>query len=265
MAFIKQRFFHQRYFIGLLIGFFVILAHVYYVQLSDTQWLNGIQLGSIAINEWMNAGIDWMFINIFSFILPILCSLGPSLAITEDLQSGFTNHLAQFSLNRYLVTNLSISFMGGMLTGVIPSILDYIMALWFFPNKIPNLLINYGEAMDAMTSYGYKLYYQNPIFIVLISLSIIGVTGGIYSLLSILSGLIFKNRYFAMSSPFILTTILTLIADNFPDHFYSPVYIVFGRSVHDLPPINGLILTYTLLIIGLIGIIYYEFKAKIST
>ena len=173
MAFIKQRFFHQRYFIGLLIGFFIILAHVYYVQLSDTQWLNGIQLGSIAINEWMNAGTDWRFINIFSFILPILCSLGPSLAITEDLQSGFTNHLAQFSLNRYLVTNLSISFIGGILTGVIPSILDYIMALWFFPNKIPNLVINYGEAVDAMTSYGYKLYYQNPIFIVLISLSII--------------------------------------------------------------------------------------------
>lgn len=263
MSFIRQRFFHQRYQIGLLLGLFIIIGHVYFEQLSNLRWLDGIHLNCLAITQWLGFDNQY-FANVFFFSLPILCSLGPSLAITEDLRNGFVNHLTQFSLGRYLTTTLGISFFSGAFTGIIPAGIDYWIARWFFPNKTPNLIINYEHPVTALTTYGSKFYYQNPFLNVLISLSIIGITCEIFSLLSVLSGVISRNRYIAMTFPFILVMVINVLSDKFPDFIYSPTSYMFASSSVNLPPFGGLILTYTLLIIGLSEAISYVFKRKIT-
>lgn len=263
MVFTRQRFFHQRYQIGLLLGLVIIISHVYFGQITEANtWLNGINLFNLAISEWIIFDFRGPFTDIFLFSLPILCSLGASLVITEDLQSGFANHLVQFSLKKYLINNLIVAFSSGVLTGVIPLLLDYIMAIWFFPNKVPNLVVNHGA--NAINTYGIKLFYKQPFLIILLYLTIVGVTGGIYSLISVLSGIMSRNRYIAMSFPFLLVTILTIGSDFLPNYIFSPTYIMVGNSPRSLPPLTGVITVYFLIIIGTIWIIWHEFKSRVT-
>lgn len=263
MTFIRQRFFHQRYQIGLLLGFAIVIAHVLLGQLKEAvNWLDGVHLLNPAISEWIIFDFRNSFSDIFLFSLPILCSIGPSLALTEDLRSGFVDHLTQFSFKRYLSTNLGVVFCSGFCTGALPILLDYLLSIWFFPNRIPDLIINYSASPNQI--YALNLFYQQPFLLMLVYLTFIGITCGIFSLISAFSGVISRNLYIAMSVPFVLVTLLTVISDLFPDSFYSPTYFLSGNNPGFLPPLGWLIAVYLTVLIGLILGIWHELKVKIT-
>lgn len=263
MAFIRQRFFHQRYQIGLLLGFAIVIAHVLLGQLEDAaNWLDGVHLLNPAISEWIIFDFRNSFSDIFLFSLPILCSLGSSLALTEDLRSGFVDHLTQFSFKRYLSTNLGVTFFSGFLTGALPILLDYFLSIWFFPNRTPDLITGYGA--NPTETYALSLFYEQPFLLMLVYLTLIGVTCGIFSLISAFSGIISRNLYIAMSFPLVLVIILTVASDFLPNFIYTPIYFLFGNSPRNLPPLGWLIAVYFIIVIGLILGIWHELKVKIT-
>lgn len=263
MTFIRQRFFHQRYQIGLLLGFAIVIAHVLFGQLEEAaNWLDGVHLFNPAISEWIIFDFRNSFSDIFLFSLPILCSLGSSLALTEDLKSGFVDHLTQFSFKRYLSINLGVVFCSGLCTGALPILLDYLLSIWFFPNRTLDLITNFGA--NPNRTYAVSLFYRHPFLLMLVYLALIGVTCGIFSLISAFSGVISRNLYIAMSSPFVLVLILTVASDLLPEFIYSPTYIMFGNSPRNLPPLGWLIAVYFVIVIGLIFGIWHELKVKIT-
>ncbi|BDR55611.1 hypothetical protein [Xylocopilactobacillus apis] len=263
MKFIRLRFFHQRYQLGLLLGLIIIVIHICLGQIPDTEYLNGVRINHVAIFEWIGFDLNMVFPNFFYLVLPILCSLGPSLAITEDLKSGFASRMTQFSFRRYLIGNLGISFLWGAFTVIIPLLIDCLTALWLFPNVTPNLIASYGLEIVPGLTYGAKLFYQQPFLLVLGYIILGGITGGIYALISVLSGIISRNLYLAASTPLILVTIVTLISNVFPKFIYSPTYIMMPSSQKSIPPLNIVCVIYSLIIVGLIGGIWNEFKHKI--
>ena len=214
----------------------------------------------IVATQWIGFDTASTYSSVLYFSFPLLCAIGPSLGVVEDVRSEFSLRMLQARKAHFAMNSLVISFLGGALTATIPLIVDYMFALLLFPNRVPNLLVNYNDTvLPAFTFLGGR-YYTRPADIILLYIIVAGLWGGVYGLTSLLSGVLSKNLYVSMSAPFSLTVIITVVTNIIPNYVISPIYSMMPVSPEPLGAPVALLITYTTVLLLITGGGYYAIR-----
>lgn len=247
---------------GLLIALGLVCVHVAGSQLPATRYLDGRRLDYLASTQWLGFSADLFYASLFFFSLPLLAGLGPGLAAVEDSQSQFVRQLVVPGLAKYVFRNIAVTFGVGVLTSVLPLLLDYGFACVLFPRIVPNLALNNEMLVQARLTYGAAYFYRQPLVIVALYLGVNGLLSGLYALFGLLMGLIWRNQYIAVSAPFLSALLLTIGAGALPGKIYSPIYVAIPFSPEYLPPLGWLLASVVLMLFLTAGGIAYEINQQ---
>jgi hypothetical protein len=235
MQFWYQRIKQKKYFLGMLIGLIIVIAHLVAVYLTTSSQLNGNEYLFTPYTQWIDFNTGPWTVGLL-LGLPLLSALSLSQIVSDDLRNGFFwNILNKQSLLKYLTFEQGLSFIGGALTIVVPLLVD-LGGLWCLLPKIkPDLIMNANRSYLPQLTYFYQWYYQHPLMLAFFYILLAGFTAGLFALLASTIALYTNNRFIPLGLGFVLTMILNVMNSAFPNLVFSPVLIIMGLSPVYLP------------------------------
>lgn len=239
------------YFLGLLIGVGLVLAHLAMTLPQLSAHLDGNQYLFTPYTQWISFNTDPWTIALF-LSLPLLSTLSAAQIIGEDARSGFIAHIVQYRrLKHYLLTNLGVSFIGGALTIIVPLLIDFIGMWCFLPHIKPDQILNANMSLLPDTTYFASLYYTHPLALVGFYVLLAGAVAGMFGLLGAVVSLFVDNRFIGLGFGFTLTMMLNVLSNALPHMAFSPVLLCIGCSPAYIPTFSATIAGFVVAIGGL--------------
>lgn len=257
MKYLITRIAQGRYFLGLIIGVGIVLAHLLYTIPDLLHHIDGNQYLFTPYTQWISFNTGPWTIGLF-LSLPLLSALSTSQIVGEDIRSGFFfNILRTQSLNKYLFTTLAASFIGGAFTTMLPLLIDFFGVWSFLPSIIPNHILNANMPFTSDFTFFHQCYYNSPQLLVVFYVLLPGAISGLYALFSSILALYTDNLFITLGTGFTLTMILNVLATIAPSTIFSPVLISIGRSPLFLPNITTVLVAYCTALLFLIALGIY--------
>lgn len=249
----------KQYFYGLLVGFALIVVHVFMDMLPNRAYLDGSNLNFTAITTWIGIGgsTDSYFSALFYLLLPLFSVIGLNLIVFEDKQTGFIKQYVQKKgIINYSIHSFSLSFISGFLIGILPLLLDLLVAWCLFPNQPLDAVLNNNLGLASNSTYFMKDLFQQSYTGILFYILLAGLFAGVFSVVATSVSLYVKTIYSVVSFSFLLCLFISVLAAVFPFYPAAPLSLpMVGGPAEGLPP-----LSFIMGILFLVLIVAYLFN-----
>ncbi|AVK63499.1 hypothetical protein C5Z26_05005 [Lactobacillus sp. CBA3606] len=249
MAFTIKRSLVPKYFIGLWIGLLIALIHVIATMLPLLSQLDGNNFWFSTYNRWISFDSSSWTIAFF-WVIPIISALSASQIVSDDIKSGFFwQQISKQGIIKYFCYTFPISFFSGLLTVLIPLLVNLFFAWSLFPTLKPDLILNANAAILPQSTFLASEYYTNPANLVLLYLLLPALLGGGFALFSATLAFFINNQFANLTAGFLITLLLTILATIFPQKIFSPILLVAGVGFGYVPSLLTYLLVYLISLI----------------
>lgn len=136
-----------------------------------------------AYEMWMNNDVFSTPEYLFLLFIPILAVLPYAMTYHIDRTSGWMKNLnVRMERARYMRMKLIMIFLSGMVTVMIPLIVQFLMVACCFPLKHPQLIGGY--TLVGVRNIWYVLFYTHPLIYTMLFVVLNGIYGGMMAVLS---------------------------------------------------------------------------------
>jgi hypothetical protein len=134
---------------------------------------------------------------VFTFLIPVVCTLAMSASYVEDLQSGILNYiLLRTTKKKYKWSKvLNCGLFGGLIVAIA-------------------ILVLVGISFVRLPTNAIATGVLNPLYLLQIS-SVLCLNGSFYSLLGGTIATFMNNRYMAYAAPFIFYYVVSTLVDSY--------------------------------------------------
>ncbi|WP_369902178.1 hypothetical protein [Bacillus manliponensis] len=217
----KRAFSSTSFFISLLLGIAIFLAHFFNHVLP---WLNG---DFTPFNKWIGMDTFSFQLQLLLLICPIIVALPFSDSYFTDKKSGFLKAIyVRTSKINYIITKLFVNFIIGGLVYVVPFLLSLWAVVLLFPSVKPDPMTGTAILFDGQM--WADIYYSEPYAYILRYLVIIFLYGGLFATIGLAISVFCKNRFVVLVAPFLLYLAMFFIfqlislPEYIPAKFLSP-------------------------------------------
>lgn len=213
----------------------------------------------VSIAEELNTYDGWI-IGFKGYIISIifLSCIPFSYSYIVDKKSGFIKNIqARSSKRKYIISKVICNSVIGGLIPVISSLISLIILLILFNNEIPSKLMPLTMKNGAFS----EILFISPCIYIFITLAILFIIGGTYSMFSLAIGMITDKIIPCMLLPQIYWLAGSLMAEAGLSFKLAP-WNIFYFWINPIYFKTGIIHTFIILIISIV-IIYFKYKEEL--
>ncbi len=248
-------FFRWQTWVALLIEFLIIITQAITINPANANFTNNAFLH---LTGFDGTGLGSRF---YYFILPLTCALAAGSTFQEDKQTHFLKAiLARRPTYKYLVTTLTSSFLVGGIIGCLPLIIE---GCHFFLHYSVKRLPEHFELMPiAKGGWGYPIFSTHPLLFWLITIIIIFIFSGLFSLISLCASYYELRKGIEIVIPFGIVFISLLLSNLLNISEISITYLITPTFSNDYPYSFYALIGYFLLGIGTVALLTWRKSKK---
>lgn len=279
---LKKSIFSRYFIIGVsILLLFSILSAIYCIEnaadynpgymdtylIKDGQYTENPDFPLFSLYEnWVGADRMSLAATIFYYLLPICAAIPCSWTFNYEYKTGYLRNIyIRTTKSEYLFAKVICAFSMGLLTVLIPIVVNIILVSAFIPYYQPNPSYIFYN-MIYFGNMGSDLYFSHPFIHMILFALLSSLYGGIYSVFSFAASLYVKNIIFILFSPFFITFLIqyvegyyinSLNAESLVHNEYVPIIFIRAKQLaNQVYTGNVMLITFIIITFSLISIFW---------
>ncbi len=216
---------------------------------------------SSLFNNWVGADWNAFTSSLLFLLMPLIASIPYSWSFASEKKSGYLNNIfTRVKRITYLKAKLFATFTTGFLCLFIPIVLNIMTVSSFIPAAKPNVFwdIHYNAPVTSVFS---EMFYETPVFFIIFKTVLISFFGGCYSITGLATGSIIRNKFVAVSFPFVFALLFNYISNVFlpPTFEISPIQFLYGGGNQ---PSSSLMIVFEITVMLLFSFIALKYRGE---